>query len=187
MSASCSVVLSRRAIVRKLVIALAAMSSVAASGGFYSAWAAGGGQGASVTGGGRYDTSECAANFALSGQAGPQGAHGTMNTIFSNAPGAIPGCPGQGQVVAKVTCVVSNGPDAEVRGVITKQTGSLGSDFFPPGNTVYVTDVQDNGNPSSGTPDTIVQYVAPTGTEQDCQAPSGDQLFAVDQGNVTVR
>ena len=170
--------------VRKLVLAVAAALAIVPAATTFAL--PGGGHGGSVTGGGRYDTSECAANFAINGHGTPQGAQGTENTTFSNAPKALPGCPGQGQIVAKVTCVVVNGADAEIRGIITKQTGSLGPDFFPPGNTVFVTDVQDNGNGSSATPDTIVQYVAPTGSEQDCQAPSGDQLFTVDQGNVTV-
>jgi len=74
----------------------------------------------------------------------------------------------------------------EIRGVITKQTGSFGPEFFPPGDTVFVTDVQDNGGPAQGVPDTIVQFVDAPGTENNCQAPSGDQLFTVDEGNVTV-
>jgi hypothetical protein len=122
-----------------------------------------------VVGGGRYDTSECAINFSL-----------------SDAPGAIPGCPGQGHIKATVTCVVVSGNEAEVRGDIVQQSGSFSPDFFPPGDTVFVTDVQDNGNPSSGTPDTIVQYVDAAGTENNCSPPNGDEVFTVDQGNVTV-
>jgi hypothetical protein len=141
----------------------------------------------SVTGGGRYDTSECAINFALNGHQTPTGATGTQSAVMSNAPGAIPGCPGQGQITATVTCVAVNGPDAEIRGVITKQTGSFSPEFFPPGDTTFVTDAQDNGNPSSGTPDTIVQYVDAPGTQNNCVAPAGDQLFTVDQGNITVQ
>jgi hypothetical protein len=170
--------------VRKILATLTATLSVALAVGAHSGWASGAGQGASVTGGGRYDTAECAVNFALNARTTPQGAQGTENSTMSNAPGAIAGCPGQGQIVAKVTCVAVNGQDAEIRGVITKQSGSFGPEFFPPGNTVFVTDVQDNGD---GTPDTIVQYVDATGSEIDCQAPSGDQLFTVDEGNVVVR
>jgi hypothetical protein len=58
-----------------------------------------------------------------------------------------------------VTCIAVNGNEAEIRGLITKQTGSFGPEFFPPGEGVFVTDVQDNGDPSSGTPDTIQQSV----------------------------
>ena len=139
-----------------------------------------------VTGGGIYDRSECAINFAVNGHQSANGANGTQSMTMSNAPGAISGCPGQGKISATVTCIAINGNDAEIRGVITKQTGSLGPEFFPPGNTVLVTDVQDNGNPSTGVPDTIVQYVDQTGTENNCLAPAGDQLFTVDNGNVTV-
>jgi hypothetical protein len=141
----------------------------------------------SVTGGGRYDRAECAINFSLSARTTPNGTAGTQTATMSNAPGAIPDCPGQGHIEATVTCIAVNGPDAEVRGLITEQSGSFGPDFFPPGDNVFVTDVQDNGDPSSGTPDTIVQYVDQPGSENSCQAPSGDQLFTVDNGNVTVR
>lgn len=141
----------------------------------------------SVTGGGRYDRADCAINFSVSAHPTTNGATGEQTAVMSNAPGAIAGCPGQGQIKATVTCVAVNGHDAEIRGIITKQTGSFGPEFFPPGDTVFVTDVQDNGNPSGGTPDTIVQYVDQPGSENSCQAPSGDQLFTVDNGNVTVR
>jgi hypothetical protein len=146
-----------------------------------------GGTAPSVTGGGIYDRAECAVNFSLNARTTPNGVTGEQNAVMSNAPGAIAGCPGQGHVKATVTCVAVNGHDAEIRGIITKQSGSFGPDFFPPGDTVFVTDVQDNGSPSDGTPDTIVQYVDGAGTENSCQAPSGDQLFTVDNGNVTVR
>src|SRR5256885_687437 len=129
-----------------------------------------------VVGGGRYDTAECAINFSLNGRLTPNGAVGTQTAVMSNAPGAIAGCPGQGQIKATVTCVAVNGPDAEIRGLITKQSGSFSPDFFPPGETVFVTDVQDNGNPGQAAPDTIVQYVDQSGSENNCQVPSGDQL-----------
>jgi hypothetical protein len=145
-----------------------------------------GGSKASVNGGGRYDRAECAVNFSLNAKLTASGAVGTQTATMSNAPGAIPGCPGQGHVKATVTCVAVNGHDAEVRGYITERSGSFGPEFFPAGN-VFVTDVQDNGNPSAGTPDTIVQYVDQPGTQNSCQAPTGDQLFTVDNGNVTVR
>jgi len=141
----------------------------------------------SVTGGGRYDRTECAINFSVSAHQTPNGATGTQTATMSNAPGAIPGCPGQGQIKATVTCVAVNGNMAEVRGIITKMTGSFGPEFFPPGEGVFVTDVQDNGNPSDGTPDTIQQSVDNPGTEHSCQAPSGAQTFTVDNGDVTVR
>jgi len=104
---------------------------------------------------------------------------------MSNAPGAIPGCPGQGHIKADVTCVATNGNVAEVRGIITEQTGSLGPQFFPPGN-VFVTDVIDNGNGSSAIPDQIVQSVDSNGTEQNCNASVQSFYFNVDNGNITV-
>lgn len=139
-----------------------------------------------VTGGGRYDRAECPINFSVNGHNTPNGATGTQTATMSAAPGGIPGCPGQGQIKATVTCVAVDGPNAEVRGIITKQTGSFGPEFFPPGDTVFVTDVRDNGRLSGGIPDTIVQYVDQPGTEHSCQPPMGDQLFPIDNGGVTV-
>lgn len=141
----------------------------------------------SVTGGGRYDRAECPINFSVSAHTSPNGPSGTQTATMSNAPGAIPGCPGQGQITATVTCIAVSGNMAEIRGIITKMTGSFGPEFFPPGEGVFVTDVQDNGSPSGGTPDTIQQSVDNPGTEHSCQAPSGAQTFTVDNGDVTVR
>jgi hypothetical protein len=141
--------------------------------------------GAFVVGGGRYDRAECPINFAVNGHVDSKGAHGTQTATMSAAPGAIPGCPGEGHVKADVTCVAINGNHAEVRGDIVEQSGSLGPEFFPPGDTVFVTDVIDNGNPSAGIPDQIVQQVAPAGTEHDCDAGDRAAYFTVDNGNVT--
>lgn len=166
-----------------VVFILAAMAPVTA----VVAAAPGGSPGAAfVNGGGRYDESECAVNFSIDGRQTSQGANGTQTATMSNAPGALPDCPGQGHVKATVTCVVVAGNEAEIRGDIIEQSGSFGADFFPPGDNVFVTDVLDSGNPSNGTPDKIVQYVDQPGTENNCQPPGGDELFTVDNGNVTV-
>ena len=100
-----------------------------------------------VVGGGRYDRAECPINFSLSGHVDTTGAHGTQTATITSAQGAIPGCPGEGHIKANVTCVAIKGNVAEVRGVIMEQTGSLGPQFFPPGDTVFVTDVVDIGEP----------------------------------------
>ena len=139
-----------------------------------------------VVGGGRYgrEFPDCPINFSLSGHLENNGAHGTQTATANNSDKT---CNGEGHIKATVTCVAVSGNNAEVRGQITEQSGSLGSQFFPPGETVLVTDVQDNGNPSSGIPDTITQRVDATGTELNCTAPLGPQLFTVDNGNITVR
>jgi hypothetical protein len=142
--------------------------------------------GAFVVGGGRYDRPECPINFAVSGHVDSNGPHGTQTATQSSAPGGIPGCPGEGHIKADVTCVAVSGKVAEVRGDIMEQSGSLGPEFFPPGDTVFVTDVIDNGNPSLGIPDEVVQYVDAAGTEQDCEAGIQAFYFPVDNGNVTV-
>lgn len=172
---------------RKTVTAIAIIVAVLPLGAAIASPATGAGGQPSVTGGGRYDRTECAINFSISAHMTSTGATGTQTATMSNAPGAIPGCPGEGHVKATVTCIAVNGHDAEIRGIIVEQSGSFGPDFFPPGDTVFVTDVQDNGNPSNGTPDTITQSVDSTGSQNSCQAPSGDQLFTVDNGDVTVR
>jgi hypothetical protein len=105
---------------------------------------------------------------------------------MSSAPGGIPGCPGEGHIKANITCVAVSGNVAEVRGDIMEQSGSLGPEFFPPGDTVFVTDVVDNGNPSMGIPDQIQQSVDAAGTEQDCAANVQNPIFTVDNGNITV-
>lgn len=138
-----------------------------------------------VVGGGRYgrEFPNCPTNFSLNAHVNGQGPHGTQNVTMTNSD---KGCPGQGHIRANVTCLAVNGNDAEIRGDILDQTGSLGPQFFPAGDTVLVTDVQDNGKPSTGVPDTIVQYVDTTGTDLACAPPSGDQYFTVDNGNITV-
>ncbi len=143
--------------------------------------------GSFVVGGGRYDRQECPINFSLSGHVDATGAHGTQTATLNNSPNnPIPGCPGEGHIKASVTCVAVAGNVAEVRGVIMEQTGSLGPEFFPPGMTVLVTDVVDNGNASSGVPDQIQQSVAATGTETACFATTGSPMFTVNNGNITV-
>jgi hypothetical protein len=142
--------------------------------------------GAFVVGGGRYDRAECPINFAVNGHVDSNGAHGTQTATATSAPGSIPGCPGEGHIKADVTCVAVSGNRAEVRGDIMEQSGSLGPEFFPPGDTVLVTDVIDNGNPSLGIPDQIVQQVDAAGTEQSCDASLQAFYFAVDDGNITV-
>ena len=171
-----------RRLVILLTLVLTASTSVALSGAV-SAAGNGGGQSGYVTGGGRYDLAECPINFSVSAHNGPNGANGTQTATLSNAPGGIPGCPGQGHIKATVTCVAIDGNNAEIRGIITEQSGSLGPDAFPPGN-VFVTDVQDNSG--SGQPDRIQQSVEPNGTENDCVAPAFDEVFTVDHGDVTV-
>ena len=41
-------------------------------------------------------------------------------------------CLGQGHIRANVTCLAVNRSDAEIRGDILDQTGSLGPSSFPP-------------------------------------------------------
>ena len=142
--------------------------------------------GAFVVGGGRYDRAECPINFSVSGHVDSNGTHGTQTATETSAPGGIPGCPGEGHIKADITCLAINGNRAEVRGDIMEQSGSLGPEFFPPGDTVFVTDVVDNGNPSAGVPDQIVQSVDATGTEQNCDASVQSFYFLVDNGNITV-
>lgn len=142
--------------------------------------------GAFVVGGGRYDRAECPINFAVNGHVDSTGAHGTQTATETSAPGGIPGCPGEGHIKADVTCVAVDGNRAEVRGDIMEQSGSLGPEFFPPGDTVLVTDVIDNGDPSTGIPDQIVQQVDAAGTEQSCDASVQGFYFPVDNGNITV-
>jgi hypothetical protein len=139
--------------------------------------------GSFVVGGGRYDRAECPINFSLSGHVDKTGAHGTQTATMNDS---VPGCPGQGHIKANVTCVAIAGNVAEIRGVIMEQTGSLGPGFFPPGSTVLVTDVVDNGHPSSGVPDQIQQSVDFTGTEDSCAATVTSPIFTVDNGNITV-
>jgi hypothetical protein len=139
-----------------------------------------------VVGGGRYDRAECPINFSVSGHVDSNGTHGTQTATLSSAPGGIPGCPGEGHIKADVTCVAVNGNVAEVRGRIMEQSGSLGPEFFPPGDTVFVTDVVDNGSPSAGIPDEVVQSTDAPGTEQNCNASVQGFYFTVDDGNVTV-
>lgn len=142
--------------------------------------------GSFVVGGGRYFApgTSCAINFGMSGHVDKNGvAHGTQTATESNS---TQECGGQGHIKANVTCVAVNGNLAEIRGNIMEQSGSLGPQFFPPGDTVMVTDVQDNGNPSSGVPDRIQQGVAPAGSENACAANVASPAFTVDRGNVTV-
>lgn len=143
--------------------------------------------GSFVVGGGRYFAgggTNCVLNFALNGHVDSSGvAHGTQTATESNS---TTECGGQGHVKATVTCVAISGQIAEIRGDITEQTGSLGPAFFPPGDTVLVTDVVDNGKPNSGTPDRIEQFVDSTGSENNCLAANANPIFTVDNGNVTV-
>ena len=138
-----------------------------------------------VVGGGRYDRAECAINFSVNGHTDSTGAHGTQTAELTNGVNPIPGCPGQGHLKATVTCVAASGNQAEVRGIITEATGSMGPPFFFVGD-VFLTDVQDNGNPSSGVPDRIEQGSPASGGANDCTAPTQDEIFTVDNGNVTV-
>jgi hypothetical protein len=139
-----------------------------------------------VVGGGRYDRAECPINFSVSGHLDSNGPHGTQTATMSSAAGGIPGCPGEGHIKADVTCVAVSGNIAEVRGHILEQSGSLGPDFFPAGDTVFVTDVIDNGNPSAGIPDEVVQSTDAPGTEENCNASVQGFYFTVDNGNITV-
>lgn len=158
----------------------------------------GGGAGDYVVGGGRYgrEAPNCPFNFSLSGHVDQSlTAHGTQTATENNTNTSGPnGCPGQGHIKANVTCVAVSGNLAEVRGDIMEQSGSLSPQFFPQGSTVMVTDVQDNGSPSSGVPDLIQQWLDVTGTDNACVPGfkfTGFPCFCppspVDNGNVTVR
>jgi hypothetical protein len=103
----------------------------------------------------------CWINFGLSAHMNNGRPSGTQ-TITESAASAA--CGGQGHIKADVTCLLVDGNFAEMRGHILEATGSLGPEFFPPGSAVLVTDVQDNGNGSSATPDRILQYEDLAGT-----------------------
>jgi hypothetical protein len=145
--------------------------------------------GSFVVGGGRYgrEAPNCPINFSLSAHVGSSGiAHGTQTATENNTTNGTPPCPGQGHIKANVTCVAVNGNLAEVRGDITDATGSLGPPFFAVGQ-VWVTDVQDNGRPSTGIPDDILQFSDNPGTENGCVAGiTFPPPFTVDNGNITV-
>ena len=133
-----------------------------------------------VVGGGRYARSgACGINFNLSGHVDSDGvARGTVAFGISNAQG----CP-QGSVRAKVTCLNVSGliKTAEVKGDVTQATGVLAG--FA--GAVILTDVQDNGQPSTAT-DTVFQDTV-TGTppnDMACVAAPG--FNSVDNGNITV-
>lgn len=135
-----------------------------------------------VVGGGRYGrTDGCGVNFNISAHLDSNNvAHGTMAFAINNASGCA-----QGNEKASVTCLsvpVSTTAE-EVRGDIYQATGSLAlSETTPP--TVLVTDVTDNGTPSTGTPDTIFQTTDSAGTEMACTTTPG--VFGLDNGNITV-
>jgi hypothetical protein len=77
-----------------------------------------------------------------------------------------------------------SGNQAEVRGVVTEVTGAM-LEVAAVGDE-FLTDVEDNGAPSSGTADRIQQADVPGGPTSGCAAPMTDEVFAVDDGNVSV-
>jgi hypothetical protein len=126
----------------------------------------------------------CWINFGLSAHINNGRASGTQ-TLTQSAASAE--CGGEGHVKANITCLQVSENFAEMRGDILEATGSLGPDFFPPGSAVLVTQIQDNGNGSSATPDRIIQFELLPGTESGCSTGGFfDEPFTVDNGNVSV-
>lgn len=146
--------------------------------------------GSFVVGGGRYffPGTTCAINFGISAHVDQNGiAHGSQTATESNS---TTECGGQGHAKGNVTCLDVFGNQAEMRGDVMQQSGSLGPQFFPPGFTVMFTQVRDNGRPNTGIHDQIEQGVDMAGTDMSCNAktifPGPYPPFDVDPGNVTV-
>ena len=93
-------------------------------------------------------------------------------------PGSSQGCG------ANVTCLSVVGNTAQMIGTVTEVSGFY-TTIVSVGDLVE-TDVEDNGTPSSGTPDTIGNYTYPAGTTITCTVPQTSGNFPVENGNITV-
>ena len=143
-----------------------------------------------VVGGGRYDrgpapgsSQGCGVNFSLNAHVDNAGFHGEQTYTINNADGC--GDLGfAGHVKANVTCLDVSGTSAQIKGTVTEVTGFYSS-FVSIGDVVE-SDVVDNGQPSSGSPDMIGNAVYSAGTNLVCLADATQATFPVENGNITV-
>jgi hypothetical protein len=143
-----------------------------------------------VVGGGRFDRGPgpgsmqgCGLNFSLSAHADNNGVHGEQTYTINNADG----CGDlslHGHIKANVTCLDVLGNEAQLKGVVSEVSGEFFSSLAAVGDTLE-TDVEDNGNPSSGIADRIDVFPRPPLTNLVCAA-SGSPFFEVENGNITV-
>lgn len=141
-----------------------------------------------IVGGGRYDRGfgpgsmqGCGVNFAINAHTDSTGFRGSQSFTVNNADGCG-SLEFNGHVKANVTCLDVVGNMGEIKGVVTEATGFYAS--YDPVGTLVETDVVDNGNPSSGVPDTI--DTPPNPTDSPCVAGSDPFGFPVENGNITV-
>jgi hypothetical protein len=140
------------------------------------------------TGGGRYPAEGCELNFAISGHMEKDGSwHGTQ-TITVPSGNQPSGCGLQGShIKADVSCGSAVGKNANGQGRVMESSGPL-AQFFPPGEPL-TTIMTDNGNPSSGTPDLILQTNSqgfPLFTGPCMSAQNLPGTNPIDNGNITV-
>jgi hypothetical protein len=143
-----------------------------------------------VVGGGRYDrgpgpgsSQGCGVNFAINAHPDGTTARGEQSYTINNADG----CGSselQGHVKANVTCLSVLGNTAQMIGTVTEASGFYAT-IVSVGDQVE-TDVVDNGTPSTGTRDTIGNYIYPAGTNALCTGPQTSGNFPVENGNITV-
>jgi hypothetical protein len=155
---------------------------------------AGGGSNPWVVGGGRYARGDllgpgsvsqaCGVNFSMSAHTDSTGYYGQQSYSINGADGCSPY---QGNINANVTCLAVSGNTAEIRGIITHASGFF-TGIQQSGLSVFVTDVTDNGPPSSPIRDAVYLYNDFDGTQNDCVAPGVYSYFErpVDNGNITV-
>jgi hypothetical protein len=153
----------------------------------------GGSENPFVVGGGRYArgssdfgpgpvSDACGINFSLNAHQDSTGFHGEQSYTIPN----VDGCSQYaGHIKANVTCLQVVGNKAEIRGDITEATGFFTGiqNIFP----VFVSDVTDNGPPSSVLRDTAYLTDDFPGTEGNCAA--GELTVfqrPIDNGNITV-
>jgi hypothetical protein len=148
-----------------------------------------------VVGGGRYArgstfdfgpgvSDACGINFSLNAHQDSTGFHGQQSYTIPN----VDGCSQYaGHIHANVTCLAVSGNHAEIRGDITDATGFF-TGIQQSGLSVFVSDVTDNGPPSSVVRDTAYLYNDADGSETACHAPGVYSYFErpMDNGNITV-
>jgi hypothetical protein len=146
-----------------------------------------------VVGGGRYArgstfdfgpgvSDACGINFSLNAHQDSTGFHGEQSYTIPNADGCSQFA---GHIHANVTCLRIAGNKAEIRGDITEATGFFTGiqDIFP----VFVSDVTDNGPPSSTLRDTAYLTDDFAGTETACVPGELTQYQRpIDNGNISV-
>jgi hypothetical protein len=141
-----------------------------------------------VVGGGRYSRGfgpgpmqGCGVSFGISAHQDATGYFGSQSFTVNNADG----CESyefNGHIKANVICLDVSGNVAQIKGTVTQSTGYYTTAL--PVGTLIETDVVDNGNPSSGVPDTID---TPQPTDAICVAGTDPYLpFTLDNGNITV-